>query len=41
VTTTFAKAAQDIIAGGDPKQILDQAVSQIDANQKSNDYYGF
>jgi len=41
LTTTFAKAAQDIIAGGDPKQILDQAVSDIDADLKSNDYYGY
>jgi len=41
LTTTFAKAAQDIIAGGDPKQILDQAVSDIDADLKANDYYGF
>jgi len=41
LTTTFAKAAQDIIAGGDPKQILDQAVSDIDADLKANDCYGF
>jgi multiple sugar transport system substrate-binding protein len=41
LTTTFAKAAQDIIAGGDPKHILDQAVSDIDSNLKSNDDYGF
>jgi multiple sugar transport system substrate-binding protein len=41
LTTTFAKAAQDIIAGGDPKQILDQAVADIDADLKANDYYGF
>lgn len=41
LTTTFAKAAQDIISGGDPKQILDQAVSDIDADLKANDYYGF
>ena len=41
LTTTFAKAAQDIIAGGDPKQILDQAVADIDADLEANDYYGF
>jgi multiple sugar transport system substrate-binding protein len=41
LTTTFAKAAQDIIAGGDPKKILDQAVSDIDADLKANDHYGF
>ena len=41
LTTTFAKAAQDIISGGDPKKILDQAVSDIDADLKANDYYGF
>jgi multiple sugar transport system substrate-binding protein len=41
LTTTFAKAAQDIIAGGDPKKILDQAVADIDADLKSNNYYGF
>jgi multiple sugar transport system substrate-binding protein len=41
ITTTFAKAAQDIIAGGDAKQILDQATSDIDQNLKTNDNYGF
>ncbi|TDC42396.1 sugar ABC transporter substrate-binding protein [Micromonospora sp. KC213] len=41
LTTTFAKAAQDIIAGGDPKTILDQAVSDIDADLKANNHYGF
>jgi multiple sugar transport system substrate-binding protein len=41
LTTTFAKAAQDIIAGGDPKKILDQAVSDIDADLKANNHYGF
>jgi multiple sugar transport system substrate-binding protein len=41
LTSTFAKAAQDIIAGGDPKQILDQAVADIDADLKANDSYGF
>ena len=41
LTTTFAKAAQDIVAGGDVQQILDQAASDIDANLESNDYYGY
>ena len=41
LTTTFAKAAQDIIAGGDPKKILDQAAKDIDENLKSNNNYGF
>lgn len=41
LTTTFAKATQDIISGGDPKKILDQAANDIDDNLKSNDNYGF
>ena len=41
ITTTFAKAAQDIVAGGDAKRILDQAAKNIDQNLKSNNYYGF
>lgn len=41
LTTTFAKATQDIVAGGDPRQILDRAVADIDRDLKSNDYYGF
>jgi multiple sugar transport system substrate-binding protein len=41
VTTTFAKAAQDIVAGGNAKAILDQAASDIDQNLKSNDNYGY
>jgi multiple sugar transport system substrate-binding protein len=40
LTTTFAKAAQDIIAGGDANAILDKAASDIDADLKANDYYG-
>jgi multiple sugar transport system substrate-binding protein len=40
LTSTFAKAAQDIIAGGDTGKVLDKAVSDIDADLKSNDYYG-
>jgi multiple sugar transport system substrate-binding protein len=41
LTTTFAKAAQDLVAGGDPKKILDQAAKDIDDNLKSNDNYGY
>jgi multiple sugar transport system substrate-binding protein len=41
LTTTFAKATQDIVAGGDPKKILDQAAKDIDENIKSNDNYGY
>jgi multiple sugar transport system substrate-binding protein len=40
ITTTFAKAAQDIVAGGDAKGILDQAAKNIDQNLKSNNNYG-
>jgi multiple sugar transport system substrate-binding protein len=40
LTSTFAKAAQDIIAGGDPDKVLDKAVTDIDSDLKSNDYYG-
>jgi multiple sugar transport system substrate-binding protein len=40
ITTTFAKAAQDIAAGGDAKKILDQAAANIDQNLKSNNNYG-
>ena len=40
IATTFAKAAQDILAGADPKTTLrDQAVRDIDDNQKANDYF--
>jgi multiple sugar transport system substrate-binding protein len=41
LTTTFAKATQDIVSGGDPKKILDQAASDIDSNLKSNNNYGY
>jgi multiple sugar transport system substrate-binding protein len=40
LTSTFAKAAQDIMAGGDAEAILDKAVADIDADLKANDYYG-
>lgn len=39
IATTFTKAAQDILNGADPEQTLDQAVKDIDANQKQNDYF--
>lgn len=39
ISTTFAKATQDIVNGGDAQQALDQAVREIDENQKSNDYF--
>lgn len=39
ISTTFAKGAQDILNGADPKQTLDQMVADIDENQKSNDYF--
>ncbi|MGB8384101.1 MAG: sugar ABC transporter substrate-binding protein, partial [Dermatophilaceae bacterium] len=38
IATTFTKAAQDIVNGADPQSALDQAVSDIDANQSSNNY---
>jgi multiple sugar transport system substrate-binding protein len=40
LTSTFAKAAQDIIAGGDADKILDKAVTDIDADLKANGNYG-
>lgn len=40
LTSTFAKAAQDIMAGGDADEILDKAVADIDADLKANNYYG-
>jgi multiple sugar transport system substrate-binding protein len=39
LTTTYAKAAQDIVSGGNASSILDQAVKDIDANYKDNNYY--
>lgn len=39
IATEFTKTAQDILNGADPKQALDQAVKDIDANQKSNGYF--
>lgn len=39
IATEFTKTAQDILNGADPKAALDQAVKNIDANQKSNGYF--
>ena len=39
IATEFTKTAQDILNGADPQQALDQAVKDIDANQKSNNYF--
>jgi multiple sugar transport system substrate-binding protein len=41
ISSTFAKATQDIIAGGDAKTILDKAASDIDNNIKTNGSYKF
>jgi multiple sugar transport system substrate-binding protein len=41
ISTTFAKATQDILAGGNPKTILDKATSDIDSNIKTNGNYAF
>jgi multiple sugar transport system substrate-binding protein len=39
IATEFAKVAQDIINGAEPKAALDQAVKNIDANQAANNYF--
>ena len=39
IATEFTKTAQDILNGADPKKSLDQAVKDIDDNQKSNNYF--
>jgi multiple sugar transport system substrate-binding protein len=39
IATEFTKTAQDILNGADPKQSLDQAAKNIDANQESNNYF--
>lgn len=41
ISSTFETAAKNIMAGGDVQSILDQAVSEIDANISANDGYGF
>ncbi|MET9013875.1 extracellular solute-binding protein [Streptomyces olivaceoviridis] len=39
ISTVFEKAAQDILAGADPKNTLGQAAKNIDNNLKTNNYY--
>jgi multiple sugar transport system substrate-binding protein len=39
ISTGFTKTAQDILNGADPQQALDQLTKDIDANQKSNNYF--
>ena len=39
IATEFTKTAQDILNGADAKKSLDQAVKDIDDNQKSNNYF--
>jgi multiple sugar transport system substrate-binding protein len=41
ISSTFAKAGQDIMNGADVQSTLDGAVAEIDANIQSNDGYGF
>ena len=41
ISSTFEKAAKDIMNGADVQSTLDTAVSDIDANIASNDGYGF
>ncbi|MGW1801644.1 ABC transporter substrate-binding protein [Streptomyces sp. NPDC001984] len=38
ISTVFQKAAQDILAGADPKNTLGQAAKDIDNNLKTNNY---
>jgi multiple sugar transport system substrate-binding protein len=41
ISSTFEKAAKDIMNGADVQSTLDGAVQEIDANIASNDGYGF
>jgi multiple sugar transport system substrate-binding protein len=41
ISSTFEKAAKDIMNGADVQPALDQAVQEIDTNIESNDGYGF
>ena len=41
ISSTFEKAAKDIMNGAEVKSTLDGAVKEIDANIESNDGYGF
>ena len=39
IATEFTKTAQDILNGADPQTALDQAVKDLDDNQKANGYF--
>ncbi|MFD1148661.1 extracellular solute-binding protein [Saccharothrix hoggarensis] len=39
IASVFEKTAKDVVAGADPKSALDEAVKQIDANLKQNNFY--
>ena len=41
ISSVFQKATQDILAGGDPKAILDKAVADIDRDIQQNGGYTF
>ncbi len=41
ISSVFQTAFQDIVAGGDPQQVLDQATSEIDADIQQNGNYDF
>lgn len=41
ISTTFERAAKDIMNGADVQESLDQAVADIDADIENNDGYGF
>lgn len=41
ISSTFQKAYADILAGGDPQEVLDKAVADIDNNIKQNGNYAF
>jgi multiple sugar transport system substrate-binding protein len=41
ISSVFQKAYADILAGGDPKAVLDKAVTDIDTNIKQNGNYEF
>ncbi|WP_281254908.1 hypothetical protein [Serinibacter salmoneus] len=41
ISSSFEKAAKDIMNGADVNDALDGAVTEIDANISSNDGYGF
>lgn len=41
ISSVFQKAYADIMAGGDPREVLDKAVEDIDTNIKQNGNYEF